>query len=407
MVLHDLRTTATESSTGGQGVRHRADQHLDVIRIDILMLGETTSGASEKTKGVRFVEDKTVFVFVLQSDDFREVGHVAGGFEEAFGDDEAAGEGFAGLFARDFLEHAFEVGHVVVRKPFNRAAGDLDALLNCKVAGAVGDDDVPALGERGNDRGDGGEALRVDDACGKAEEPGDLELGGNVDVLGTVEVRGPACTDAVGTQDGDRAFFDQLRRGEVEVVVSAEVEEGPGGGGEFDFWPGGTGDDGAVVFFEGFEGCGGGDEGFGSPFFYKLVDFLHKRCKTQKCERGGKGRYFFGELGGLDLRGVARREEVAHSEEEEAQLDDRADRVVLVGVADVADDDGGAGKLPEVHGDVVHGGADQLHGVVEIHGGGDNRKNRFLARRRDDETVEYWKMVDQWRDVQTAGERCS
>lgn len=85
-------------------------------------------------------------------------------------------------------------------EPAHRAPADLHALPDRIVDGAISNDNVAALAETGNDTADGGEGLRVNDACGNTQVCGNISLGLHVDVLGAVETRRATGADAVGAQ---------------------------------------------------------------------------------------------------------------------------------------------------------------------------------------------------------------
>ena len=82
--------------------------------------------------------------------------------------------------------------------PFNVASGDLQASAYGEVNRAVGNDNVTSFAESGYDARDGWESLRVDDAALSADVRCDVGLRLHVYILGAVELRGPARTNAVG-----------------------------------------------------------------------------------------------------------------------------------------------------------------------------------------------------------------
>jgi hypothetical protein len=156
----------------------------------------------------------------------RQVNHVANVLEQALGDDEAPRQRLPGLLLDQVLEHVLEVLHVVVLVPLDGAAADLHALADGKVDGLVGDDDVAALAERGDDAGDGGKGLRVDDARRHAQVRRDVCLGLHVHVLRAVEAGRAAGADAIGAQRLDGLLLERLVADEVVVVVRREVRDG-------------------------------------------------------------------------------------------------------------------------------------------------------------------------------------
>ena len=62
------------------------------------------------------------------------------------------------------LKHLFQALHIVVIKPADCAARDLQALLNGKVDTSVSDNDIATLAERRNDGGNRRESLGIDNS---------------------------------------------------------------------------------------------------------------------------------------------------------------------------------------------------------------------------------------------------
>ena len=67
-MLDDLVGPRAEAAGGGEGARHRADDHVDLGGVDVLVLGDAAARAAEDAEGVGFVEDQAEFVFVLEFD---------------------------------------------------------------------------------------------------------------------------------------------------------------------------------------------------------------------------------------------------------------------------------------------------------------------------------------------------
>lgn len=96
------------------------------------------------------------------------------------------------------------------------------------------------------------------------------------------------------------------------------------------------------------------------------------------------------------MRRIRRRKQVPHEEDDENQLNGRADGVVLVAGLDVADEHRRARDLLESVGDFVQGAFDEFLGVLELHlvdgrgeerhrvGGGEGGGRRVLSFGSDD-----------------------
>lgn len=172
-MLRDDLGTGAEASTGVEARRHRSYKHVDfgglgkqVVRIvdyykrsqnsthrHARELRETATGGAEGTERERLIKDEPTFVFVLELDELLKIADHAVVLKEALRDDEPTGKLAAlalGLVG-DRLEDLLERAHVAVLVPTNLGPRDLKTLLDRKVAEPVGDDDIAALGERGDD----------------------------------------------------------------------------------------------------------------------------------------------------------------------------------------------------------------------------------------------------------------
>lgn len=68
LVVHNLLRTSAETSTGDEWAGQRSHNHVDLCRINILVLCHTTTGPSENAKRPRFIEDESELVLKLQLD---------------------------------------------------------------------------------------------------------------------------------------------------------------------------------------------------------------------------------------------------------------------------------------------------------------------------------------------------
>jgi len=155
----------------------------------------------------------------------------------------------------------------------------LETLLDGKVDGPVGDDDIAALRKRRNNGRDGGECLGVDDARLDAEEPCDFLLGIHVDVLSAVEIRGPAGANTIAAQDLHRAFLDELVRDQIVVVGRRQIGHRLAAR-QLHSRTGGSSHDGAALLLEDLEFGWRRHKRFRRPFFDQLVNLL-------SCVQGG------------------------------------------------------------------------------------------------------------------------
>jgi hypothetical protein len=110
-----------------------------------------------------------------------------------------------------------------VFEPSDCTARDLNTLACGEVDGLVCNDNVAALGESRNDRGDGAERLSIDDSSGCTKMSSNIGFEGLVDVLSAVETRGTTGADTISAQGLDCSLFDGFGVDEVEVIVSCKV----------------------------------------------------------------------------------------------------------------------------------------------------------------------------------------
>ena len=110
--------------------------------------------------------------------------------------------------------------------PPHTTPGDLYSLADGKIDSFIGNDDIPSLAEGRNDAGDGGEGLRVDDACLSAEMRGNIRFGLDVHVLGAVEARRRAWAHAVRSEDLDGTFLEMRVGTEGVEIVGCEIRHG-------------------------------------------------------------------------------------------------------------------------------------------------------------------------------------
>lgn len=108
-------------------------------------------------------------------------------------------------------------------EPFDVASRDLKTLANRIVDLLVRDNDISSLAEGGDDTGNGGECLGVDDATFGTKISGDVGFRLHMDILGAVKLRRATGTDTVGAQDLDGLFLDLLVAVEVVEVVRGEI----------------------------------------------------------------------------------------------------------------------------------------------------------------------------------------
>jgi len=73
-MLDDDRGSGAEATCRAETGGDRPDQHIDLRCGDVVELSETTTGSSNGSKGECFVENKTVFVLVLEFDLWRSSG---------------------------------------------------------------------------------------------------------------------------------------------------------------------------------------------------------------------------------------------------------------------------------------------------------------------------------------------
>lgn len=106
------------------------------------------------------------------------------------------------------------------------ASADLHALPDGIVDCLVRYDDVAALAERGDDAGDGGEGLCVDDTRGYTKMCCDVRLGLHVYVLRAVEAGRATRADPICAEGLDGLLFECLVCDEVVVVVGCEIRDG-------------------------------------------------------------------------------------------------------------------------------------------------------------------------------------
>ena len=152
---------------------------------DVVDLRETAPGPTDSTEGVAFIEDKPILILVLQFNQLGQIGHRSVACKDTLGDDEPPGERAPPLLALllDLLQHLLERVEVVVVVVADGRAGDLDSFLDGKVDIAVCDNDVAALTEGGDDGGEGGEALGVEDGGLGSKEVGDVAFEVHVHIL--------------------------------------------------------------------------------------------------------------------------------------------------------------------------------------------------------------------------------
>lgn len=117
---------------------------------------------------------------------FREVYHAAVRLEDALGNDEPPTSGGIPLvllvLLLDLLEDALQALVIAVLVPPDGRARDLDAFLDRKVDAPVGDDDVAALAERGNDGGHATEGVGIVDRGGDVQESRNVAFELEVDI---------------------------------------------------------------------------------------------------------------------------------------------------------------------------------------------------------------------------------
>ena len=104
-------------------------------------------------------------------------------------------------------------------EPFDVAPGSFEAFANRVIDGSVGYNDVPALAERWNDTGYGGEGLSIYDARLGAKVSGNVSFGLDVDILRAVELWRPARPDAISAESLYSFFLDLLVRVEVVEII--------------------------------------------------------------------------------------------------------------------------------------------------------------------------------------------
>lgn len=65
-MMHNLLRTSAETTTSDQGAGERTDNHVDLGRVNVLVLSNATASAAENTKRGRFIEDQAELVFEAQ-----------------------------------------------------------------------------------------------------------------------------------------------------------------------------------------------------------------------------------------------------------------------------------------------------------------------------------------------------
>lgn len=226
-MLDNILIASTETTACAQRASERADDHVNLLGIDVLGFSDAAARPAKNTKGPRLIKNDTELVLFLEFNQFGQIGSISSKFEQAFGNDETPSQLLGlGLFLDNLLHVSLQIFHVTVVVPFDVASGGLEALSNGIIDFFIGNDDVSSLAERWNNAGNGGEGLSVDYAALGAKVSGNVGFGLHVDVLGPVELGRAARTDTVGAQDLNGLFLDLLIAIEVVEVERAQVRDG-------------------------------------------------------------------------------------------------------------------------------------------------------------------------------------
>ena len=105
----------------------------------VVQFSQTASSATDTAEGDALVQNQPVLVLLLQLNELGEVGHSTIMVKDTFRHDETTCQGSPALLALllHALEDVLKALHVIVIVPPNRAARDLETLLNGKVDTSV------------------------------------------------------------------------------------------------------------------------------------------------------------------------------------------------------------------------------------------------------------------------------
>ena len=233
LVVNDGAGAAAEAANGAEGGAQGANVEGDIGDRNAKVLGGAAAGLAEDAEAHRIVENDAELVFLAEADNLLEVADVAGVAEDTLGDDELAGGAVlaGGLGAGvDGGHQLLELKHVIVVVVFDVGAAKGGALLDGDAARLVHEDLVAAGGEGGDDRGDGGERIRVEGGVLDTHEGADIVLNIKVGLDGAVEAAGAGAADAVDADGGLGDLSNVLVDAERVEVEGAEVNAASGGG---------------------------------------------------------------------------------------------------------------------------------------------------------------------------------
>ena len=86
--VDDLGLGADEAAAGGEALRQRADDQVDVVGVDARVFAEPAPLVAEHADRMRLVEQQPGRMLLLQLDETRQIDDVAVHREQAFGDDQ-------------------------------------------------------------------------------------------------------------------------------------------------------------------------------------------------------------------------------------------------------------------------------------------------------------------------------
>lgn len=112
-------------------------------------------------------------------------------------------------------------------EPLYCASRGLEALADRIIDRAVSNNDVATFAECGNDAGDGGKGLGIDNTALGTKVGGNVGFSLDVDVLRAVKLRGAARANAVCSEGLDSFLLDLFVGVEIIEVVRSEVRYSP------------------------------------------------------------------------------------------------------------------------------------------------------------------------------------